>query len=75
MYNNQPYAPQQAYGGPPQGQQADYYNQQSNYPPPNGNGNGNPNGNNYYGGDQKMALAPNGYEGERFSPKKPKFNE
>lgn len=29
----------------------------------------------YQGGDAKMGLAPDGYQGQRFEPEKPKFND
>lgn len=73
-----PYAPppQQGYGGygaypPPQGgQQQAYYEQQN---APGGYAPQQP----QYGGDNKqgMALAPNGFQGERFEPAKPKFRD
>ncbi|EST09646.1 Choline transporter-like protein [Kalmanozyma brasiliensis GHG001] len=53
------------YQGQPHGAQNQYYNgQQPQHPPPQ----------QYYGNDQKMALKPEGFEGERFKPK-PKFND
>ena len=73
MNQGQPYAQQQQPYPPQQGggQANDYYQQASQPPPPNGYGNGNGG----YNGDSKMALAPNDFQGEKFSPKKPKFNE
>jgi hypothetical protein len=72
-----PYAPPpQGYGNagygaypPPQGGQQQAYYQQQNAP--GGYAPQQP----QYGGDGKMALAPNGYQGERFEPAKPKFRD
>lgn len=63
------YQGQAPYNG---GQQQQYYDQSQYPPPPNGTG---------YGqayppsGDYKMPLAPDGYQGERFEPQKPKFQD
>lgn len=63
------YQGQAPYNG---GQQQQYYDQSQYPPPPNGKG---------YGqayppsGDYKMPLAPNNFQGERFEPQKPKFQD
>lgn len=68
-----PQAPQYAYGAPPPPQgQPGAYNQQANYAPPNNGG---------YDSYQKqnspanMPLAPDGYQGERFKPARPKIRD
>lgn len=71
MPQSQPYGAGPQYG---QGEQAAYYQQQqqpAGYGQPQQQA---PYGG-YQGGDAKMALAPEGYEGEKFAPKKPKFND
>lgn len=74
MQGSGQYAPPQ--GGPPPphaqaGQAHDYY-QQASYPPPT---NGGYDSYKPTGADPKMPLAPDGYQGERFAPAKPKFND
>jgi hypothetical protein len=84
-HNSAPYA-----GGPQGTNQASHYNSQQQAPAGYGGGQQH-GGNNagyynapppqqqqqqgYYGADAKMSLAPQGYEGERFKPKKPKFRD
>ena len=66
MQQNAPYAQQAPYQG---GDQQQYYNQQQQpggAPPPQGY---------YQGKDDKMALKPDNYQGQRFEPSKPKFND
>lgn len=69
MNQGGPYAPQAPYNGG----QEQYHQQQQQ---PGGWGKPPPNQfNGYQGGDAKMALAPEGYQGQRFEPSKPKFHD
>ncbi|KAK0540012.1 pH nine-sensitive protein 1 [Tilletia horrida] len=61
-----PYQQQQPYGYPPQQQQQHDFEKQQQQP----------GGGGYYGGgDKPGVLAPSGFEGERFAPKRPKFRD
>lgn len=66
MNTSGPYNQQTPYNGG--NQQA--YEQQSQQPG-GWNGSKNP----YEGGDPKMGLAPEGFQGQRFEPEKPKFHD
>lgn len=68
MNQGQPYAPQAPYNG---GQQQQAYYQQGAQQP---GGAPAPYGG-YQGADAKMALAPDGFQGQRFEPAKPKWHD
>ena len=70
MNQSGPYNQQAPYNG---GNQQQYYQQTQQ--PGGWNGQQQQMQQPYQGNDAKMGLAPNGYEGERFAPQKPKFND
>ncbi|PWZ02985.1 DUF580-domain-containing protein [Testicularia cyperi] len=59
-----------AYQGQPHGAQNQYYGGNNTYAAPQG-----PPPQQYQGGDYKAPLKPEGFEGERLQPTKPKFND